>query len=268
MTEGPLPIYTPLTIVRTFGTGANQPVLMRGVTRHGEKEDIVVKLMASERMDPGRSMRELVAAMLARRIGLNVPEPCLTIIDEGAVSLGKTESMRERLQDSLGINFSCVHVKNLFPWAVADELPTRMRGNALKVFVFDLLIQNVDRTKGAGGKPNLFTVEGEFYVLDHELSFSFLDMLIPSSTPWRFTQHDIGHFIRNHVLYGSLKRKNLDFSALENMLEPLDDSFWSEIQLLLPSDWPAAQADKIKQHINSVKLNFVLFLKQIKQILS
>jgi len=42
--------YFPTNFIQTFGTGANQPILTRAVSLEGVKDDIVIKLMSSNRM--------------------------------------------------------------------------------------------------------------------------------------------------------------------------------------------------------------------------
>lgn len=268
MPERTLPIYTPLMIIKTLGTGANQPMLIRATTREGVKNDIVAKLMASERMDTDRSMRELVGAFMAIGMGLKAPIPCLTLIDASTEALALCADDGERLANSKGLNFSSLYVEDLIQRVKSDALPNRLRSEALKIFFFDLLIQNPDRTVKAGGKTNLFTTGDDLWVLDHELAFSFLDLLFPSGSPWQFTAEDIDGFVKSHVLYVPLKGKQLDFSVLDGILDQLDEAFWSQLIGLLPPGWDKQKLERIAAHVNSVKQNVVLFTNQVKQILS
>lgn len=200
MPELTLPVFTPLMILKTMGTGANEPVLMRAVDRSGVKSDVVVKLISSERMDADRSMRELVGSFMALHIGLNAPAPCLTLIDATTAELAHTAKLKQRLTDSQGLNFSSLNIEDLVLRVKSDTLSKNLRSDALKVFVFDLLIQNPDRTIGPGGKTNFFTTGDDLWVLDHELAFSYLDLIFPPAEPWVFTAADLDGFIKKHVL--------------------------------------------------------------------
>ena len=138
----------------------------------------------------------------------------------------------------------------------------------MKIFAFDLAIQNPDRTK-VYGKPNLFTTGTDLWVLDHEIAFSFLVPLIgrPSTNPWQIHANDM-QMVENHVLYDKLKPKKLDFAVLEGFLDDIDDEFWDIVGEDLPNEWASDELQKIKTHITAIKDNQEEFIKQIKAILS
>jgi len=131
-----------------------------------------------------------------------------------------------------------------------------------------LVIQNPDRTI-KNGKPNLFTSGKSFWILDHEIAFSFLFPIIgrPKTNPWELTDFD-KNMIENHVLYKKLKGKSLNFDILDNYLDSLNEDFWLNLSRIAPSEWVSEDFDKIAEHVSSIRENQSLFINQVKLILS
>jgi hypothetical protein len=64
--------------LRSFETGANQPMVIQGVCREtGVKGDFVVKYRGAPRMSIEASCRELIASFIAMELDLFVPEPAI-----------------------------------------------------------------------------------------------------------------------------------------------------------------------------------------------
>ena len=171
--------------IQTLGSGTNKPILVRAVNDAGFKDDVVVKLMDSERMNPTAAMKELVGSLLAAELNLNTPIPYLSEITKEFINSQLGQPEYTRLQNSEGINFSTKNIRGLVEFGPFEDLAASLRNEALKIFYFDLLIQNPDRTI-LHGKPNLFTTGSDLWVLDHEIAFSFLGPLIgrPPTEPW------------------------------------------------------------------------------------
>jgi len=149
-----------------------------------------------------------------------------------------------------------------------DILDIGLYDQALKIFYFDLLIQNPDRTT-VHGKPNLFTTGLDLWVLDHELAFSFLDLIVGRlpTEPWEFNDSD-RNMIEHHILFNQLKGKKLDFSILDGFLDPINDTFWVDLGKIIPKEWLNLDFDNISKHINAIRENQTLFINQIKMRLS
>jgi len=259
----------PLIFSETLESGTNKPVLCRAVDGDGNKEDVVIKLIAGERMNEIAFLKEFVASKLAHRIGLKTPEPYIAIVSQDFIDSQVGENHYESLNTSRGKNYSTKYIPGLETIGQFDKLHRKQRADSLKIFAFDLAIQNPDRTKKVYGKPNLFTTGTDLWVLDHEIAFSFLVPLIgrPNTNPWVIHANDM-QMVENHVLYDKLKSKKLDFTILEGFLDNIDDEFWNIVVAELPLEWASVELQKIRTHITAVKDNQEEFIQQIKAILS
>lgn len=189
--------YVPFLYLGTLEAGANKPILTRGVDVEGIKRNIVVKLMDGERMSPASALKEVVGATLARRVGLKSPEPFIVDVNHDFIQSRLEMEGYMRLANSAGLNYGCENIEGLELFRPNSNLGKKLKDEALKIFYFDMLIQNTDRTSSVGGKPNLFIIGKDFWLLDHELAFSFLVPLIgrPPSEPWEFTDFDNNEII-------------------------------------------------------------------------
>lgn len=255
-------------ILQTFASGANEPILARGINMAGEHQEMVVKLMDGHRMNPQAAARELTASLMAEEMRINTPTPMLAEITNQTVDLAFGTSNFARLDNSLGLNFATSYLQDIDIWTKTSSLSPEMYASALKIFHFDMLIQNPDRTFEKG-KPNLFTIGKEQYVIDHELAFSFVQPLIgrPVTKPYEFDHYDLD-MIQNHVLYKQLSKKVLDYTVLDQSLDGLDSDFWSSVRTNLPTTWVTKELSIIEQHVKSVKQNHSTFVSNIKNLLS
>jgi len=260
--------YFPTNYIQTLSTGANKPILTRAVNRFsGIKEDIVVKLMDSERMGPNAAMKEITASFIAMKLGLKTPTPYICEINDLFINSRSGTTDYVRIKNSKGLNFATKNIVGLEQFGPHDILDSKLYPEALKIFSFDLMIQNPDRTT-VHGKPNLFTTGHDLWILDHELAFNFLIPLIgrTATNPWEFSPDD-KNMIENHILFKKLKKKRLDFSLLDNFLDKINDTFWLNLIKIVPNKWLDDDFKKIKNHINSIKENQESFVNQIKVLL-
>lgn len=89
----------------------------------------------------------------------------------------------------------------------------------------------------------------------------------PKTNPWEIHSKDLT-MIRNHILYGKLKGKKLNFSVLDNYLDRFDDDFWNNLLKIIPESWMSEDFDKIVNHIKEIRVHQQAFIAQIKNILS
>lgn len=264
----PVKVYYPTNYIKTLGTGTNKPILVHAVDKDGNRDEMVVKLLESERMDKHANLRELVATLIAQKLDINIPAAAIISINNDFVQTLYGQNVHERVHKSMGINFGSTYLEDLQQISVYDDLKKTQTKDALKIFYFDMMIQNADRTI-IGGKPNLFYKNGTLWILDHELAFTFLFPIIgrASTEPWIINESD-KNMVENHILYSKLKNKIRDFSSLEDILVPLTSEFWRETESDIPVEWMVEDYNKIKDHINAIIDNSPAFLKQIITLLS
>ena len=260
--------YYPTNFIRTFSTGANQPILTRALSTDGTKDDIVIKLLSGERMNGAAALKELVAANLAITLGLNAPQPVLAKINNLFIDSQMGTPQYERIRNSEGLNFASKNIVGLTQVGPFDILDINLYSEALKVFYFDLLIQNPDRN-AVNGRPNLFSTGTDLWVLDHELAFSFLVPIIGRrpTAAWEFNDSD-RNMIEHHMLFNKLRGKTLDFSILNGFLDPINDTFWVDLGKIIPKEWLSSDLENIMDHITAIRNNQTLFVNQIQTFLT
>lgn len=135
-------------------TGVNAPLRAIVITNSGEKEAYVKRLD-----DPRRALVEVLCALLARRLGLAVPEPMLVFIPEGvggpAYGFGSA---------AVGHPNVMTWMRNLDQGSVLSRL--RRWKNLVQSACFDEWIANCDRHQG----NLLFDGDDQFWLIDHDLA--------------------------------------------------------------------------------------------------
>ncbi len=265
-------VYNIIEIISEVTSGANKPFIAIGVNEDGEEKNLVIKIKASERMNSVAFIKEFYGSHIALELGLSTPIPIIANISTELCNAYKNTEYYNRLSKSLGLNFATEYLPNIEIYGSFTQNKSKsIIDKMLKVYYFDLLIQNVDRTF-INGKPNLFTISNDLYIIDHELGFSFLDVIIGRvpSKPFEFNAQD-KIMTENHIFYKQLKGKNLNFSILAKILNPINSEFWQKLRHLTPIDWlneNDIEINKIIDHIDTIKANNNLFIENIKKILT
>lgn len=256
--------FYPTIYHRELASGANAPILVTAVNNDGDKCDLIIKLLESERMDNLAFLKESIGSSIARKLGICSPEPFIVEINNEFVESQRGNDVYLRLKRSIGINYGSRYILGLELITKEDKLSSKSYLDALKIFCFDAIIQNSDRTFILG-KANLFTKGTDLWVLDHELAFTFLMTLIgiKKQDPW----HVDVDLAKKHVLYHKLKGKRLNFGQLAGFMNDITEEYWAGLKNLLPDDWYSNEFDEIKAHVSSIKNREGEFLEQIKAVL-
>lgn len=226
-----------------------------------KKGEYVVKLKVGETMDDSANLRELMAAFIAMEMDIPVIEPAAVEISPAFVKTVDDLAVKKRLQDSIGMNFGSRYIPG-YPTIALASLPEKTLPFAQEIFAFDLLIQNLDRTKR---KPNMLTDGEEIIMLDHEKAFGFtFASVIPVPVNIWEMNNDQKKWITDHILYPYVKRKKFDFNGFTKKMLNLNDPFWSKAYELIPDTWKTEQFDTIKDRLISFINNRNQFIKELK----
>lgn len=259
-----LPQIFPTQVVGTAKGGANRPLFIRGIDIHtGVENDFVLKYRGAERMDERTSARELVASFLATSLGIHTPKPVKILVEDAFLNNLKEHSDYQNIQKSKGINFGTVKVEPNNTIVIGQLLSAEQRQQALKIFLFDVWIQNGDRRFE---KPNMFLCDENIYVIDHELAFGFIDTLPFLRSSHAFLLNDVDiNAARNHFFYATLhQNKQFDFDAAFQPFVLLPPIFWQRLRLTVPSEWQKSdEIDQIEAHFNQILSNYETFKKEI-----
>lgn len=148
------PTLTATTFLKQFPTGRTKPCVFECVDHDGAPAgDYVVKLWANMEVPAVASMSEMVGALLAEELGLNVPAPAFIEIDPALADVVQELDVRQSVRGSAGINFGSAYKSGGYSaWQPGRRVPDGMHKQAFEVFAFDALIDNPDRRRE---KPNL-----------------------------------------------------------------------------------------------------------------
>ena len=242
-------------------------MIIRGVChQNGHKGEYVVKLKGSSEMWQGSSLHEILGSFIALELGFQIPEPVIVNISEDFVS-----TMRNRHDNftiasaSLGYNFGSVLQEGYQEMIPGQAINPELRGKLLDLFALDVLIGNPDRRVD---KPNFLTNGKDLLIYDHELAFSFTQVLAfaRNPTPWLILPADQEWLTRNFC-YQLLKRNNYDFSNFVGRLAVLEEAFWQKADQVIPEEWKNEHFDVIKGYLTQVVEHRNQFAIELNRVL-
>jgi hypothetical protein len=220
-----------------------------------------VKLLGPPASDQLGAPFELLASRLASHFGILVPEAAAVEVSHefAKLLLASEPALEPALRSHPFLNFGSRFLNPLTTWLVDRPIPEAMFSDAVKIFVFDALIQNPDRRVD---KPNLGTRGDDIYIFDHESAFSFLYALGDHSHPWKLETQP---HLRNHVFYRRLRSKPIDLSEFGNSLGGLMNEKLEFIWKDIPTEWAHPHLARIRNHLISVRDHATEFLEEIRR---
>lgn len=263
-----LPQIEALTDFGLMDSGTTEPMKIRGVDiETGERGQFVVKFINSSRMSAKSSCRELLGCWMARELDISVVEPVLVNINETFVSnlLGKN-GYHSALK-SIGLNYGSVYEAgyNLVP-NNNFTLDYKLTEQAKMIFMFDMFIANADR---GAGKPNVLSNGENLLVFDHELAFSFVDIIsfLRNPKPWTIGAAE-QEMYEKHYFYPYFRKQELDFSTLTDKLTCFNTEFWNKAIDFIPKLWKTDELNEIRNHLDSIIANKSIFAEQLTKIIA
>lgn len=252
-------------------SGTTAPVRIRGIDERtgDESAEYFVKPKAAPRMSAKASMFELLAAFIAKQLNLNVAEPVLVNISEDFANLCRGKPYYNKIAASPGINFGTINFGGgFYTWLPEASLSLHLEEEALKIFVFDMLIQNADR---GHQKANVNTNGKALKIFDHELAFSYTDLIGGSGkNEWELDENGSEKdLIFKHLFYRYLKgNNNLPIDSIVGSMKVLNAKFWKKAEELIPHEWMDQSFQKIRQHTQAIMNNLNNFKIEIRRVLS
>jgi hypothetical protein len=243
--------------------GANKPLFITAWNEaQNTTESFVLKYRGAERMNERSSARELIAAFLAMELEIAVPEPAIVHVEAIFLSFLVNHAEYSKIVKSKGINFGSQTILGTVDLKPNVFLTPIHLKQALRIFIFDIMIQNADRNVQ---KPNMFLSNNRFYVIDHEIAFGFIDTFsfFRSPNPWTFNEIDVQSF-KKHFFYPQLCKNNrIDLEEAFKPFEKLNDHFWEKLVTFVPTEWITPEITAIKNHIHQIIEHLPAFKKEI-----
>ncbi|MBW3127303.1 HipA family kinase [Hymenobacter profundi] len=261
-----LPLVYALKPDQTLTSGANRPLLIRGVDAETEEEgDYVLKGSGAERMSVEAFERELLGCFAAWQVGLQAVTPVQIDVSPEFLALMRGREEYGLISRSLGRNFGSEYQRGLREFVTGQPLTTAELEQAQLIFAFDVLINNVDRN---ALKQNMLTDGQRIVLLDHELAFSFTKVLpfLRSRQPWLLEEVDVREWIQKHYFFPHLRGRQFDFTTLVPQLSRLDTAFWQAARQHTPTAWQTEQVDDIEAYICQVLSHVLEFTQELNRV--
>lgn len=189
---------------------------------------------------------ELIGGLLAKTIGLNIPELVFLTLDDSFGMTEPDEEIQDLLKFSVGLNLGLHYLSGSITYdplvSIADPM------SASKVVILDSIITNIDRT---AKNTNLLNWNKELWLIDHGASLYFHH----NWTNWESHLSRTFPNIKDHVL---LERASMLTEAAIEIKQLLTKEKISEIVSLIPEDW--LQTESMPISSGAMRDAYVVFL--------
>lgn len=163
-------------------TTAQPPFRVRTFLPAGSSTPIVVEDAAGQpwlvKLRGGQSgsyayLCEWIAGRLGAAIGLPLSVPTVVVIDDSLQINSLHEEVRDLIAKSRGLNLAFAFYDRAAP-CPPKEAQTRYDRVAQQLFLYDIFLQNTDRTLK---NPNLLELDGGVFSFDYETSFLLMGIV-------------------------------------------------------------------------------------------
>ncbi len=250
----------------TAESGANRPLIIKGVNLETKtSNNYVLKYRGAERMDASACGRELLSSFIIAELGINIPNPVIVNVRDEFL---KTNGIQfhpdfSKIIKSKGLNFGCEYLDGNIPPLQSQNFTPKQKEQAASIFLFDMLMQNADRNKI---KPNMFIVNENIFVIDHELPYGFLATFsfLASSTPWILSDIDI-EMGKKHFFYPLLfNNRAIQWQKIRRPFLKITSSFWAKAWETIPREWMTeSDFNNTQKHFTDIQSNFKTFNNEI-----
>lgn len=261
--------FTATQFIKPISTGRNRPLLLGCENAVAEQFEVVVKFRGRE-MDEKAQIAELVTALLADDLGLQVPQAAVVDVPVGFEAIIAEKDLAAMVKSSSGLNFGSIHLGAGFTtWPPEREPYGAQRDQAADVFAFDTLIQNADRR---AVNPNLWARSDYLGIYDHEQAFSFLALPILGGAPkpWAVASHGKSfRFLEQHIFYRNLRGGRLDLGPFKEKLGALTDKEIQTYADSAPAAWRNKSdfCDRIVEYLREAREQRETLIQFIKHLL-
>lgn len=254
--------------IRPMKVGRTGALLLGCEDSKSEAHEVVVKLRGRE-MTPKSQIAELIAALLASDLGLDVPTPAIVDVPIGFEAIVSDPVSAAAVKASPGPNFGSLHLGTSFTGWPNDRTPIGpARDQAAAIFAFDALVQNVDRR---AANPNLWARSEIIGIFDHEQAFAFLYLTILDDPPRPWVVADQAHgfrFLEQHVFYPALRGGVVDLESFEERLAQLTQAKIASYMKVVPKEWRQGHdlCEKIAAYLGEARkerTKLIAFLKHL-----
>jgi len=240
---------------RPMSIGRTKPILINCERVDGDEVEVVAKFTFGCDKSPDGLVREALAAMLAKDLGLPVPEPFLVSVTPEFIASIENQDVLHLLRNSDTYGFGSRKLPDGFSvWTTpSGRMSKKLAQEALEVFAFDAWLTNADRRVQ---NPNLLTDGRSFAIFDHEYTL-MTSLNLCWQPPWIQGALTGLNAPTNHVFYQTLKgTTGLDLSRICKAMTSISDGRINEYAQAIPASW---------QHGSTALTQGVDFISQLRE---
>jgi hypothetical protein len=205
---------------------------------------------------------EVIGNLLARKVGVDTPEPVLVHLSQEFVEashlvIDRHDGLKNKGSKLLpGYGAGCEFLSpGLLTLERGGDLTDNQLPQAMRIYAFDLMVQNIDRSFESDRRPNCGYFGNRLVAYDFEMCFSFVLSLFNPHKAWEVSRHRLN---TPHIFYSQLRKylckQKVDFRPFINDLAALDLAEVAEIMQNLPQGW-GMYSSKVKAHLHEVISN-------------
>lgn len=257
-----LPELIAVRFHRELSTGATRPCVFSCEEADGTAGgEYVVKFRSEVRGNETGLMFETIAALLALELSIPMPPAATVLVDTELAESVPDAAVVSRVRASAGLNFGTRFLSpGYMTWLRDDPVPVSLRRAAAETLAFDALIDNADRRRD---KPNLLWKDGELFLIDHEMAFSFTRVI--GADPSQFSELQLS-FLREHPFYAGLRGKQLELDRFAGELEALSDERVSRIFAQVPHQFGTMYLENIRERLINIRQNVASFIEAVRRV--
>jgi hypothetical protein len=219
--------------------------LLLGARGESGLVDCVVKL--SERLGehPTPYLCEWVATVVARELGVHVPDPFVVKIGTGFAGALPAGALRSDAVASTDTAFGCRYLSGYVEWSPPAGVHAEQCDAASQLFAFDILAHNYDRK---ATNPNLMVKREDILAIDHDLAFEFVyppGRVDPGTDPRR----DV---VDTHAFRVPLKGRLSGLTEFREKVGQLSDEWLRSLESVTPGEWKAGRGRTVLDSILAV----------------
>lgn len=194
----PIPIYKAQIFERKMKGGRNNPWLLTVKTESVDALYVAKFFVEQDINQQNVLIREIYANILAKELGLNVPDFALITVDNHFKNTLTDELLQQLERKHTQYAFGTKFIDHKYTFSPALHTRELAGYDVASIFAFDALVLNTDRRKG---KPNiLLDGHNQYFLIDHEHTFSLTMENLNSRhriAAYNFKQHIFHKVLRN-----------------------------------------------------------------------
>ncbi|MDR3735728.1 MAG: hypothetical protein P4L10_09345 [Acidobacteriaceae bacterium] len=219
------------------------------------RKEFVIKALGNPEVTGSLILQELLGNVLARRYGLNTPEPAIVVISDAFANSTNPLLTRFGFQIRPGIAAGCEFLRGglSFPPSEISSAPEELAARTL-LYGFDLALQNPDRLPN---RPNCAMKGTKLIAFDFDQCFSFLHLIGNLGAPWEVSKHGIAS---KHLCHRGIQAKKDLVSWTDNIdaMVALSDNVLELMTSWIPDDWDS-NANKVRSHLSAIREHLGVF---------